>query len=275
MVTLRWGLAIVYEPASKEPFPNDDDPGHLQIPDTISHLRISLTMCLKFSNFVHLSLAISGYASTQLAQPDSLVSLPVLESVIRRDASGTEISSSSVSLTNTVSTSSPPTSLSITTITSTNLVSTGTLSAGTSAAAPTSTNNLGYAYWFPLNYSAMHWSHDYTPTEYDSLQYIENLYQIEGGWIKLYSIQPDEDFPQLTTPGITDLSNFPNQTDLSDCIQWCTNLNDGDDMRDGTYTGCSGVSVVQDTCLLKAGPMTNVSSTSSPGAISAVLHLVK
>ena len=46
-------------------------------------------------------------------------------------------------------------------------------------------------------------------------------------------------------------------------------------MRDGRYTGCSGVSIVQDTCFLKAGPMTNVSSTLSLGAISTILHLVK
>ena len=250
-------------------------------------------MRLTYSNLVHLSLAICVYASTGFAQPDSLVSLPVSESVVRRDASTTDISSSSisttditsssvsttditsssVSLTNTISTTSPPTSLSVTTITSTNQFSTGTLSTGTSAAWPASTNNLGYGYWFPLNYTGGFWSRQYTPTEYDSLQYIPNLYQVGGGWIKIYSVRPDEDFPQLTTPGITDVANDPGQ-DLPTCIQWCTNVNDGDDMRNGNYTGCTGISLVQGTCFLKAGPMTNASSTSSPGAISAVLHLV-
>ena len=249
--------------------------GHLQILDTIpltsAGFACATTMCLTYSNLVHLSLAICVYASTGLAQPDSLVSLPVSESVIRRDASTTDTTSSSVSLTNTVSTTSPPTSVSVTTITSTNQFSTGTLSTGTSAAWPASTNNLGYGYWFPLNYTGGPWS-EYNPTDYDSLLFIPNL-SASGDWIKLYSIRPDEDFPQITTAGITDLAN--GRWDLHTCIQWCTQTNIGDDMRNGIYTGCSGVSLVQGICFLKAGPMTNVTSTSSPGAISAVLHLVK
>ena len=270
--------------------------GHLQILDAIpldsATLACATTMCLTYSNLAHLSLAICVYASTGLAHSDSLVFLPVSESVIRRDASTTDISSSSVlttdissssvsttdissssvSLTNTVSTTSPPTSLSVTTITSTNLFSTGILSTGTSAAWPTSTNNLGYGYWFPQKYTDGWGQHAYNPTEYDSMLYMPNLYQ-SGGWIKLYSIQPDEDFPQIATQGITDLDNIHGLS-LFGCIQSCTNANDGDDMQNGTYTGCTGVSLVQDTCFLKAGPMTTVNSTSSPGALSAVLHLV-
>ena len=102
-----------------------------------------------------------------------------------------------------------------------------------------------------------------------------NLYSVST-YLKVFRIIPDYDYPQVSTLFVAD-EHVYYDLNFTSCIQECAQWNLNDQWASGSYTGCQGVSYVQETCYIKSAGisyLTDATPVYSPGSISAVLHLI-
>lgn len=104
-------------------------------------------------------------------------------------------------------------------------------------------------------------------------QQMDDLYRI-GDYVKVYTIHWGINYPQLDTPGVTDV-NHGYQPDFSVCLRDCAVMDAGNEGNVTSFTGCTGVSWVYNVCFLKLGLHTeSLVPSYNPDAISAILHFV-
>ncbi len=82
-------------------------------------------------------------------------------------------------------------------------------------------------------------------------QQIDDTYEI-GNCAKIYSIHVGIDYPQLDTPGVTDVYHGY-QPDFSVYLRDCAIMDAGNEGNVTYFTGCTGVSWVYNQCFLKLG----------------------